>query len=289
MRTLLILIVGLLLTGPLLAQRSRNKDKPKNDPTNCPYCHGDPELMAKAGLVSHGGFKFGNNQPTDLVDQYLATSELYWIESEHFELAFGLAPIKVTQDEKTKVRAELARLNEVLPDVPLKPKMLDSWLRAHLYAQRLEDLWLEMTVLLDVQDVEFPAEELYDPTEKYYGVGLYLGMPGKFEVLLLPSEGACASWLRGSFGLITKLTQRWHMTELGTLQLAAHTQQGQLKVDEALHGHVVFNTAIMMLNGYKYYSYDTPIWICEGVAHYLERRINPKFNTFDSSEGRRRR
>jgi hypothetical protein len=282
MRALTTLLAGALLAAPLFAQR--DKDKPRNDPTNCPYCRGDAELMAQAGIKSHGGFVFGT-QTTDLVDQYLATSELYWIESEHFELALGLPSIKVTQDEKEKVRAELARLNAVLPDVPLKPKTLDSWLRAHLYAQRLEDLWKEMTALLDVQKVEFPTERIYNPNEKYFGIGLYLGMPGKYEVLLLPSEGACSSWLRGSFGLITRLTQRWHITDLGTLLLAVHTEQGQLKVDEALHGHVVFNTSIMMLNGYKYYSYDTPIWICEGVAHYLERRVNPKYNTFDSSEG----
>ena len=31
----------------------------KNDPTTCPWCHGDPALMEQAGIVSHGGFAFG--------------------------------------------------------------------------------------------------------------------------------------------------------------------------------------------------------------------------------------
>src|SRR5262245_59935263 len=40
-----------------------------------------------------------------------------------------------------------------------------------------------------------------------------------------------------------------------------------------------------MLDGYKHYSYETPWWIREGLAHFVEREINPKFNSFDSTEG----
>src|SRR5262249_55540287 len=38
-------------------------------------------------------------------------------------------------------------------------------------------------------------------------------------------------------------------------------------------------------DGFKHYSYDTPCWLREGLAHVMEREINPRFNSFDASEG----
>lgn len=104
-------------------------------------------------------------------------------------------------------------------------------------------------------------------------------------MLLLPSEAAGTQFLREQFGLLTKLSQRWNVTNRDSLVLVVHTGQGDLKEDGAMHGHVAFNLAINLLDGYKHYSYDTPIWIREGLGHFIEREINPKFNTFDSSEG----
>jgi hypothetical protein len=119
----------------------------------------------------------------------------------------------------------------------------------------------------------------------YMGEGPYLGMKGKYEVLVVPNESAATNFLKTHFGLLTKLTQRWNVIDRDTLALIVHQDQGGLREDGALHGHVAFNLAINLLDGYKHYSYETPIWIREGLAHFIEREINPKFNTFDSSEG----
>ena len=67
--------------------------------------------------------------------------------------------------------------------------------------------------------------------------------------------------------------------------MVTHTKQGSLRNDSALHGHVVFNLVINMIDGYKHYSYDTPNWIKEGLAHFVERELSPKHNSFDSAEG----
>jgi hypothetical protein len=48
---------------------------------------------------------------------------------------------------------------------------------------------------------------------------------------------------------------------------------------------MAFNLAINMMQGYKHYSYDTPLWILEGLGHLLEREITTKYNTFDGTEG----
>jgi glutaredoxin len=274
---------GLAGSGP--AQSGQKVEKRPNDPTTCPYCKNDPDLLKAAGLVSHGGFEFGISD-TGQVDGLLATCDIRWIESKHFQIGFALGPQKVKEEEKKKIRAELTRLQAVLPAVDPKVKVLDPWLRAHLYAQRSEEVWVRFQELMQVKDEDFPSGSTpWNRRGKYMGTGPYMGQKGKYEILIVPSEAASTSFLKGHFGLLIRMTQRWNVIERDTLILVAHTAQGNLREDQALHGHIAFNITVNLLDGYKHYSYDTPIWMREGLAHFVEREINPKFNTFDSSEG----
>ncbi|MCP5022088.1 MAG: hypothetical protein GY930_09945 [bacterium] len=283
-RLLLVLAAVLCITAPASFGQKRKK-LPKTDPTQCPYCHGDEAIMKAAGLVSHGGFKVGR-KTTEEANQTLGTAEIYWIESEHFEIGMALGRMKVRQENKKKIRAECAQLAEHLENIPEKPKVIDQWLRAHLYAQRAEAVYAEMLQLLEVEDSIFPAPgTVWNMQGDYWGQGPYFGQEGKLEILLLPSKSHHVEWLRKSFGLRTTKTQRWHVLDTGSLHLCIHTEQGSLKVDPALHGHLVFNLSIMLTHSFKHYSYDMPIWLLEGIGHYMERKLDPKYNTFDSGEG----
>ena len=284
-RILLIFVAVLCMSAPAaLAQKGRNK-LPKTDPTQCPYCHGDEAIMAAAGIKSHGGFDVGRKTTAE-VDQQLGTADIYWIETEHFEIGMALGRMKVRQENKKKIREECAQLAEHLEDIPEKPKFIDQWLLAHLYAQRLEAVYDEMLTLLGVEDSVFPAPgTVWNMQGEYWGQGPYFGQKGKLEVMLLPSESLHVNWLSKSFGLKTKKTQRWHVIDSGSLHLCVHTDQGSLKVDPALHGHLVFNISIMLTHSFKHYSYDMPVWLLEGIGHYMERKLDPKYNTFDSGEG----
>jgi len=257
----------------------------KNDPKECPYCHGDPTWMAKAGIVSHGGFEFGSTD-TAKVDALLATNDIRWIESKHFELGFAMGPQKVKQEEKAKIRGELARLSTVLDGIDVKMAMLDPWLRSHLYAQRLEDMYQRFLELMQVKDSDFPdGTKLYDMQGKYMGSGPFLGEKTKYEVLVVPTEASLSSYLQTHFGLLTKKTQRWNLPDRDAMSVTINGGDDNTREDEALHGHLAFNVTINLLDGFKHYSYDTPIWIREGLAHFTEREITKKYNSFDSSEG----
>jgi hypothetical protein len=174
----------------------------------------------------------------------------------------------------------------VLQDIDPKQKLLDPWLRVHMYAQRCEENYARFLTIMQVKDSDFPdGTKPWDGRGKYMGEGPYLGEKGKLEVLLLPSEAAATTFMREQFGVTTRKSQRWNITSRDTLSFVAHVGEGKLKDDPAMRGHVAFNLAINMLDAYKHYSYDTPIWLREGLAHFMEREINPKFNSFDSSEG----
>ena len=281
--------LGVLLAGvaaPASAQKRLNRDLPATDGANDPYTlGGDPERMAAAGIVSHGGFEFATTD-TAGVDDHMATSEIRWLETEHFELGFALGPYRVPAKEKKTFLAELTRLAEQLPEVDPKAKVLDPWLRAHLYAMRMEEQYARFLELVQLEQAVFPdGSKPWNRQGTYRGEGPHLGQKGKYEVLILPSEAASVEFLRHFFGLSIKRTQRWNVVERDTLTVTIHLQQGSLKSDPALHGHVAFNLMHNFLDGFEHYSYDTPIWLHEGLAHWAERRVNPDHNSFDGSEG----
>lgn len=285
-RVLLLTLVGLFAAAPAVAQKLLDKDFPPNHGKNDPYTlGGDPELMAAAGIVSHGGFEFATTD-TAGVEDYMGTSEIRWLESEHFELGFAIGGYKVSQKEKKVFLRDLTKLAEKLPTVDPKTKVLDPWLRAHLTILRMEEQYQQFLELVNVPQSEFPdGTEPWNRQGTYRGEGPHLGQKGKYEVLILPSEASSVDFLSHYFGLTIKRTQRWNVVERDTVTLTVHLQQGNLKNDGALHGHLAFNLMHNFFDGFEHYSYDTPIWIHEGLAHWAERRVSPDHNSFDGSEG----
>src|SRR5262245_52474795 len=87
--------------GPVNRGGARQDEAPerRNAATDCPYCHGDPELMARAGVVSHGGFEFGTGD-TASSERILPDVPLLWIETAHFEIGLGLETYRVAGDER---------------------------------------------------------------------------------------------------------------------------------------------------------------------------------------------
>jgi len=276
----LLAVAFTLVVSPALAQ------KPKaTDPLSDPYTEGGkPELMQAAGIVSMGGFPFGKKGRTTVdVDKFMVTAEIRWIETEHFRIGFALGPYQVKLEDKKKILAELTRLKAVLPKVNPETKILDPWLRLHLTAQRCEDVYKRFIELIDGSTLQFTQGEMQPGP--YRGEGPYLGMKEKYEVFVLSTERAQVDWLLENAGLRIRNSQRWHFIDRGAISIVMHAEQGQLRNDAALHGHIAFNLAHNLYDGLNHYTYDTPVWMHEGLAHFFEREIDPNHNSFDSGEG----
>ncbi|GAB4138337.1 MAG: hypothetical protein Fur0037_04000 [Planctomycetota bacterium] len=261
-----------------------------------PYTKNRPEAMAKAGYVSFGPFSFGNLGPDPIentkIEEHLSYARILWLETKHFRLGINLPQWSIPEDRevKAKIRAELTRLAEKLPNVNPKTRKLDPWLRAHLFAQRCEDIYAEFCALAGVKDGDFPAspdQVIIDPKATYMGYGPYLGMKEKYLLLLFEKEGTFKDYMRNYIGRDSRYGQRWHFKDVGTLIYTVSTESndGRLRHDTALHCDVAFNISQNLLDGFRHYSYELPVWIKEGLGHWFNRRVDPKWNSFDQNEG----
>ncbi|HED64970.1 MAG TPA: hypothetical protein ENJ09_05370 [Planctomycetes bacterium] len=286
MKSLGLLLI--LLTAPLATSSTEPARAPRPDsldPADCPYCGAKQKRMQRAGIYSHGGFEFATTD-TAGVEELLPELPLRWIETEHFELGFALGPRKVELEEKKTLRAELERLSKVLPSVKPKTKTLDPWLRVHLYAQRLEDLYARMLEILEVSQSDFPdGKSEWMIGTPYFGDGPHLGEKGKYEVLILPDADDQVTFLHSQFGLQLRHTQKWNNMERDSMILVTNLTEDNIRDGMQLRNHVTFNMVHQLVDGYKHYSYDTPLYLKEGLAHFMEREINPRFNSFSFSEG----
>ncbi len=176
----------------------RRRDKWKVDP----YTDNDPKRMAKAGYVNYGPFEFGSlgvdMVPSTSIAETLSYAEIIWMETEHFRFAIELPKWQVPTEAATKkkLRAELTELKKVLPKINPKTRRLDPWLRAHLTAYRMEKLYDETMALFGVTDASFPQDPknvIVDAKKTYMGYGPYLGMRGKYLVLVVEKGATCLS------------------------------------------------------------------------------------------------
>ncbi|MBK8974564.1 MAG: hypothetical protein IPM29_01425 [Planctomycetes bacterium] len=283
-----------LLAGGAAAQRDQTP-RWRIDP----YTRNDPRLMERLGYVSYGPFEFGQRgtKPvtTTDIDAHLEDDQILWVETAHFKIGMTLEEWVVPLDPpiKAKIRAELTELQERSGISRINPKTrkLDRWLRLHLFAQRLEKHYARMSALLGVTDDSFPKdpEDRKQWTGQYAGEGPFLGQRGKYLFLLFERDRDYDDYLASFTGRRTIGGQQWNFIEVDSLFYGCSAdnpeEDGRLRDDTAMHGHVMHAATHSLLNGYLHYNYDMPVWIREGLAHWFEREVSPRFNSYTRGEG----
>lgn len=280
-------LAAVLATGMAIAQGPPPRAVAGTDP----HTKGEPAAMAKLGYVSFGPFAFGTDHDTNDVEDLLGSEPLAWIETAHFRIGCALSPVELHDESPSGeewvrgVRSELKRLHRKLPQIDAGTRQLDAWLRAHLIAQRLEDLYAEVSGNLGVEDRSFPVVAADDPSdpENYRGSGPFLGMRAKFRVLLLRHESSHARYTRAFQGHEMPDPVRDHDAAFGSLYWGGSedTADGLFRVDLALHTHLVFNVAHLLYSGYRDHGHDLPAWLSTGLGHWHARRISPRFPTYE--------
>jgi hypothetical protein len=274
MRTPMPLAASLLLAG-LPAQR------PDDPPTLDPYTRGDAAAMARAGIQALQRFPWSDDHTTVGIQSLMGNEPFRFVETAHFKLACSLpaASVPGDADGRRRVRAELEALRQVLPAVDPASRTLDPWLRTHLYARRLESAYAEFAQRFDATDAALAAHTpRRADAPDYAGEGPFLGLRGKFLVVLARSGASLGTYARNFLDLPPpRVSTRHHLARAGSLLLLSGEQLADEnhRDDASLHATVAYHAGHMFVDAYRGYWHDCPAWFEEGVAHWFRRRAAP--------------
>ena len=264
-------------------ETGEREERPEIDP----YTEGDPEAMEEAGYYSFGPFLWASDHTTERVEETLGGIPLIWVETEHFKIGSSLEPYKVGDDriEKKLLREELKRLGKRLPRVKSKTKELDPWLRLHLFAQRLEELYERFTEHFEIEDVE-PTKTSATAVGASRGK-LYPGLKDKLAVLLLEKRSAMARYTSTFTGRTVDSSFRYHFADSDTMfyGIAYENLVGGYRTDAALHYAVAFGVVQNLTNALGGYTHEGPLWWRHGVARWFAREIDSRWLFYTGDEG----
>jgi hypothetical protein len=290
-------VLSLAFAALALTQAGRHLGGPEAPevPTVDPYTGGEADAMARAGYVSFGPFAWGNGHDTLAIEAVVAAPGLRWVETAHFKLGCALPEMDRPdeRDAREELAQELKRLAAKLDGpgrqgraVDPKARTIDPWLRLHLLAQRLEELYASFCERMDIDTSRFPGGEYFDtlpgqPSEAnvHMGAGPHLGQRGKYTVLVLETAASFGryenAWLGGREGL----RRRYHFMEQGSLFYgdALELHEEDYRTDVAVTCALVHGVAQNLADGYRSFQHELPGWFREGLGQWFAREVDERF------------
>lgn len=220
-----------------------------------PYTDGDEKAMKALGVVAYGPLDWSDNLRTPSVEKILGEGRILWLETPHFLIGTNLGTIGIPQDPDARklLNGELGRLKKKWPKMPDRATKLDPWLRAHLYAQRCEELYEDFAKLVG-----------HDAAS-----GTFLGQPGKFSVLLFQKKSDLTRYLDVFCGRKSLSSQRAYYPKSRTNGIVV-TAEGEDPYDEpGVQTLFRFNLLQSFLDARG----GGPTWLSYGIGHWYARQV----------------
>lgn len=282
-RFLLLLLAICLPLQSLHAQKGKEDEEEKKEWLEDPYSENDQAIWEAAGYVDYERFHWADNHSTADIEEAIGGARIRWVETAHFRIGSSLPEYTVNRGSKTekeKIKKELARLRERLPNVPKKANKLDPWLRLHLYAMRAEDLYAEISELLGVDVGDFPTGPGQMKNDRYMGEGPYLGMQNKFTILFFEKESSLGRYRASFMNAQGDKPIRHMFPRDGTLLFGVAVENEGMTNDTTMHCLFEYSMVMNLLNGYRYYRHALPEWMVTGLGHWYARQIDPSKNYY---------
>lgn len=268
-----LLTAVLLLPSPADAQSRKKKDQEEARP------------WSEAGILSTEVQPIGDPSMPPFAETFPDKEWLY-LETTHCRFASSLGEMRLTKKSRKRMAAELDELRLYFPELSLVPKKLTAEQYLFLYGMRMEKLYSEMQRVFQVKDSDFPTSRAAQQGRgEYMGDGPYLGEREKFEFVLHSKIQTHQEFILQQRGLKVRDSVRWHNRSPSKLVLSMPAEDSDLRNDQWMWPHIAHNAAHMLLDGYKFFAYDSPLWLAEGLALYLEKRIEPESWTREGGEG----
>jgi len=272
----LIAISFLALVVPTLSAQAPERPDKKN---RCTVCEHDPKLMSKFGFT-HGPFMYATSDTESIEAEF--TWRTTWMETPHFRIGGDFPKWEIPIKEKNAYRDELGLLAVKYPKVkPKKIKTLDKWLRIHLTAERMESLYATIAKVVGADPEIFESKEQL----KKMGLGAYLGQKDKYEIMVFEERNLYREFMTITWGLGYVKPQRWNNAKRDVLWYGLNLEEEKIKHDQHLHNALLHGVSHNLLDGYMHYSYELPVWITEGFAHWCDRQNDNRYDLFCTIEG----
>ena len=241
--------------------------------------------LSDLGVVSRSPQPIGDPELGPFNERFKG-EEWQHLETAHFRITSSLPKMKLSAKERKRLAVEIERLAPCFPELGSKPKALPPEVYIVLIGVRLEQLYANFQALAQVDDEAFPASRAAQKGQgEYMGDGPYLGEREKFEVVLHDRRIDHTDFTRWQQGMKANDTVRWHNRAPSKLVVSMPCVDGDLREDRWLWPHLAHNVAHMMFDGFKFFAYDPPLWLSEGMALWFEKRIEPRSFTRDGGEG----
>ncbi len=277
----------LLLAGPLSARTAWAQDlaplpednEPEPFSPADPYTQGERAALDRLGYKSFGPFTLPGGTSTSEATEILGGVPILWVETAHFKLGSSLKTYRLRGDaeEGRKLEAELARLRQRLGRLKSSRNQLDPWLRLHLYAQRLEELYAAFCQAFALSELAFgpPATDM--------GLGPHLGQKEKFLVLLLEKKASLGRYTRIYLGAEQTISNRAFLPGGGMLYAvsAESMREGGLELDAVLQSYLAFSLVCNFCDGFRQSWSAVPVWFKYGLGHHFARAIDARWPVYE--------
>ena len=216
------------------------------------------------------------------VKETLGGIDVLFLETPHFKIASTLETYKSPSDPKEddKLEAELGRLKKKLARYKEPKSKLDPWMRVHLYAQRLEEIYASFQGAFGLSAADFPDPEARAaPDEKKLGKGPYLGLERKFTVLLVEKTSSLGRFAKRYADREERPWDRF-MLPGGSMFLGVSAEglkQFGFQLDASLHCVVASEVTHNFVNGFQSSWSASPLWLECGLAHDASRNVDERF------------
>jgi hypothetical protein len=276
---LAILFLCLLFDATLFAQKTEIEAFEKVDP----YTKGERAALDRAGYVNLGPFSCSKHTSAEIVAT-LGDVPIIFIETAHFRLASTLASYKPPGDrsEKEALEREFAELKKKLPKF-MVPTKIDPWLRAHLYAQRLETLYADFAARFGLRDDDFTAPTHVSFDGRAMGVGPYFGQKEKYFVLLSQTRSALGRYLKTYVGLENEYAYRAKYPDCYFFGANFEAlKDGGRELDIAFYSSIAGAMAQNFVDAFRDSNQAAPVWFGYGIAHYFGRNVDARWNQWNA-------
>ncbi|MCH2101884.1 MAG: hypothetical protein MK209_08180 [Planctomycetes bacterium] len=245
----------------------------------------EPRPLSEMGILNQDPQPIGDPALGKFAERFPDQEWLY-LETAHFRIASSIEKMKLSGKDKKRLAPDLEALAPYFPSLGMKPSALPPEVYLALTGMRLEKLYASFQKIAQVNDADFPESRAAQKGQgAYMGDGPYLGEREKYEVVLHADRLDHMEFTEWQRGIRANDTVRWHNRTPSKLIVSMPCVDGDLRQDRWLWPHLAHNMAHMLFDGYKFFAYDPPLWLSEGLALWFEKHIEPESFTRDGGEG----